>query len=191
MNSKQTLNKVKTLLGLDVKLEERKLENGTRFEADAFEKGKEVFIITDEDERIAVPSGEYLLDDGMMLIVKEDGIIDEVKEAVEEEVEETVEAPVVEEVEAAEEADVQDWEGMEKRIKNLEDAIADLKADKENKVEASEIEVEAEVELSAEETAKPFKHNPEAKAKTETNLFAQNRAMTTKDRVFNKLFNNN
>ena len=109
MNSKQTLNKVKTLLGLDVKLEERKLENGTRFEADAFEKGKEVFIITDEDERIAVPSGEYLLDDGMMLIVIEDGIIDEVKEAVEEEVEETVEAPAVEEVEAAEEADVQDW----------------------------------------------------------------------------------
>ena len=97
----------------------------------------------------------------------------------------------MEEVEAAEEADVQDWEGMEKRIKNLEDAIADLKVDKENKVEASEIEVEAEVELSAEETAKPFKHNPEAKAKTETNLFAQNRAMTTKDRVFNKLFNNN
>jgi hypothetical protein len=191
MNSKQTLNKVKTLLGLEVQLEERKLENGTRFEADAFEKGKEVFIITDEDERIAVPSGEYLLDDGFTLIVKEDGIIDEVKEAVEEEVEETVEAPVVEEVEAAEEADVQDWEGMEKRIKNLEDAIADLKVDKENKVEASEIEVEAEVELSAEETAKPFKHNPEAKAKTETNLFAQNRAMTTKDRVFNKLFNNN
>ena len=189
MNSKQTLNKVKTLLGLDVKLEERKLENGTRFEADAFEKGKEVFIITDEDERIAVPSGEYLLDDGFLLIVKEDGIIDEVKEAVEEEVEETVEAPVVvEEVEAAEEAaDVQDWEGMEKRIKNLEIAISDLKADKENKVEASEIEVD----LSTEETAKPFKHNPEAKAKTETNLFAQNRAMTTKDRVFNKLFNNN
>jgi hypothetical protein len=191
MNSKQTLNKVKTLLGLEVQLEERKLENGTRFEADAFEKGKEVFIITDEDERIAVPAGSYLLDDGFTLIVKEDGIIDEVKEAVEEEVEETVEAPVVEEVEAAEEADVQDWEGMEKRIKNLEDAIADLKVDKENKVEASEIEVEAEVELSAEETAKPFKHNPEAKAKTETNLFAQNRPQTTKDRVFNKLFNNN
>ena len=189
MNSKQTLNKVKTLLGLEVQLEERKLENGTRFEADAFEKGKEVFIITDEDERIAVPSGEYLLDDGFTLIVKEDGIIDEVKEAVEEEVEETVEAPVVEEVEAAEEDDI--MRDMMGRIQNLEDAIADLKADKENKVEASEIEVEAEVELSAEETAKPFKHNPESKAKTETNLFAQNRAQTTKDRVFNKLFNNN
>ena len=173
MNSKETLNKVKTLLGLDVKLEERKLENGTRFEADAFEKGKEVFIITDEDERIAVPSGEYLLDDGMMLIVKEDGLIDEVKEAVEEE------------VQAAEEADVQDWEGMEKRIKNLEDAIADLKADKESKVEASEIEVNDEVELSA------IKHNPESKNEVEPVNYAQNRPMNTQDRVFARLFNNN
>ena len=47
MNSKETLNKVKTLLGLEVQLEERKLENGTRFEADSFEAGKEIFIITD------------------------------------------------------------------------------------------------------------------------------------------------
>ena len=186
MNSKETLNKVKTLLGLEVQLEERKLENGTRFEADAFEKGKEVFIVTDEDERIAVPAGSYLLDDGFMLIVKEDGIIDEVKESVEEEVEETVEAPVVEEVEAAEEADVQDWEGMEKRIKNLEDAIADLKADKENKVEASE----TEVELSA-KTPKAFKHNPESKSEVKPNNYALNRPLNTQDRVFAKLFNNN
>ena len=30
-----------------------------------------------------------------------------------------------------EEADIADWKGMEKRIQNLEDAIADLKKDKE------------------------------------------------------------
>tara|TARA_R110000868_G_scaffold55990_2_gene173746 strand:+ start:375 stop:926 length:552 start_codon:yes stop_codon:yes gene_type:complete len=183
MNSKETLNKVKTLLGLEVQLEERKLENGTRFEADAFEKGKEVFIVTDEDERIAVPAGEYLLDDGFMLIVKEDGIIDEVKEAKEEEVEETVEAPVVEEVEAAIEDEMLD---MMSRIKNLEDAIADLKADKENKVEASE----TEVELSA-KTPKAFKHNPESKSEVKLNSYAQNKPMNTQDRVFAKLFNNN
>lgn len=187
MNSKETLNKVKTLLGLEVQLEERKLENGTRFEADSFEKGKEVFIITDEDERIAVPKGEYLLDDGMMLIVEEDGIISEVKEAVEEEVEEVVEAPVVEEVEAAEEADVQDWEGMEKRIKNLEDAIADLKSRFSEKDEYSS--EETEVELSAEVSAKPLVHNPESKGEMQMNLYAQNRPMSTQDRVFAKLFN--
>jgi hypothetical protein len=181
MNSKETLNKVKTLLGLEVQLEERKLENGTRFEADSFEKGKEVFIVTDEDERIAVPKGEYLLDDGMMLIVEEDGIISEIKEAVEEEVEEVVEAPVVEEVEAAEEADVQDWEGMEKRIKNLEDAIADLKSRFSEKDEYSS----EDVELSAQ----PLVHNPEAKGEMQMNLYAQNRNLSTQDRVFAKLFN--
>ena len=185
MKSTDKLNKVRALLGLEVQLEERMLENGTRFEADAFEAGREVFIVTDEDERIAVPAGEYLLDDGMMLIVEEDGIIAEMKESVEEEVEEVVEAPVVEEVQAAEEADVQDWEGMEKRIKNLEDAIADLKADKENKVEASEIEVNDHVELSA------IKHNPESKNEVEHVNYAQNRPMNTQDRVFARLFNNN
>ena len=185
MKSTDKLNKVRALLGLEVKLEERKLENGTRFEADSFEAGKEVFIVTDEEERIAVPAGSYLLDDGMMLVVEEDGIIAEMKESVEEEVSETVEAPVVEEVDMAEVADVQDWEGMEKRIKNLEDAIADLKADKENKVEASEIEVNDHVELSA------IKHNPESKNEVEHVNYAQNRPMSTQDRVFARLFNNN
>ena len=181
MNSKETLNKVKTLLGLEVQLEERKLENGTRFEADSFEAGKEIFIVTDEDERIAVPQGEYLLDDGFIVVVEEDGLIAEIKEAAEEEVEETVEAPVVEEVEAAIEDEMRD---MMDRIQNLEDAIADLKADK---VEAS---VETEVELSAEETAKPLKHNPETKSEVKLNSYAQNKPMTTQDRVFAKLFNN-
>jgi len=184
MNSKETLNKVKTLLGLEVQLEERKLENGTRFEADSFEAGKEIFIITDEDERIAVPKGEYLLDDGFTVVVEEDGIISEVKEAVEEVVEEVVEAPVVEEVEAAEEADVQDWKGMEMRIKNLEDAIADLKSRFSEKDDYSS--EETEVELSA----KPIKHNPESKGEIEMNLYAQNKPMSTQDRVFAKLFKN-
>jgi len=197
MNAKDTLDKVKTLLGIEVQLEERLLENGTRFEADAFESGREVFIISEDDERIAVPAGEYLMEDGMLLVVSEDGIIDEIKEAVEEEVEETVEAPVVEEVEAAEEADVADWKGMEIRIKNLEDAIADLKSRLSEKDEYSSDEVEdsstevenTEVELS--EDVKPLKHNPEAKQKTDLHLYSQNRVKNTQDRVFDRLFNKN
>lgn len=185
MNSKETLNKVKTLLGLEVQLEERKLENGTRFEADSFEAGKEIFIITDEDERIAVPKGEYLLDDGFTVVVEEDGIISEVKEAVEEEVEEVVEAPVVEEVEAAEEEEV-DMSKMEERMKYLEDAMEELKAKYEDKEDLSS----EEVELSTQEIAKPIKHNPESKGELEMNLYAQNKPMSTQDRVFAKLFKN-
>tara|TARA_R110000822_G_scaffold105383_3_gene232991 strand:- start:507 stop:1088 length:582 start_codon:yes stop_codon:yes gene_type:complete len=193
MNSKETLLKVKTLLGLEVQLEERKLENGTRFEADSFEAGKEVFIITDEDQRIAVPVGEYLLDDGMMLIVEEEGIIAGMTESEEEVVSETVEAPVVEEVEAAEVADIEDWRGLELRVKNLEDAISDLKADKENKVEASDDEglKTRTVTEKFSANSKAIKHNPESKSEVKLNNYAQNRPMNTQDRVFAKLFNNN
>ena len=207
MKAESTLNKVKVLLGMEIKLEEMKLENGTRFEADKFEKGSEVFIVSEDDQRIPVPAGDYLTEDGKYVCVVEEGIIDEVKEELKEEEEMEVEDKEIDEVEAKDddkEADVEDWAGMEKRIKNLEDAIADLKSkmgeDKEYMEEDSK--EEAKEELSAEaneevkevelsEDVKPFKHNPEAKNKVEMNLYAQNKPMSTQDRVFNKLFNNN
>ena len=202
MKAESTLNKVKVLLGIEVKLEEMKLENGTRFEADKFEKGSEVFIVSEDDQRIPVPVGEYLTDEGKYLYVVEEGLIDEVKEEKEEE-EMEVEDKEIDEVEAEDdgkEADVEDWAGMEKRIKNLEDAIADLKSkmgeDKEYMEEDSKEELKEELsaevkEVELSEEVKPFKHNPEGKNKVEMNLYAQNKPMSTQDRVFNKLFNNN
>jgi hypothetical protein len=72
-------------------------------------------------------------------------------------------------------------------IEKLRNEIAELKAEK---TELAKEEVaELEVELSSDE-AKPMVHNPEAKSERNLNLYAQKRAMTTKDRVFNKLFNN-
>ena len=50
MKSTQMLNKIKTLLDIQIKLEEMKLENGTRVEAESFEKGKEIFIMTDDEK---------------------------------------------------------------------------------------------------------------------------------------------
>ena len=207
MKAESTLNKVKVLLGIEVKLEEMKLENGTRFEADKFEKGSEVFIVSEDDQRIPVPVGDYLTEDGKYVCVVEEGIIDEVKEELKEEEEMEVEDKEIDEVEAEDdgkEADVEDWAGMEKRIKNLEDAISDLKSkmgeDKEymeeDSKEESKEELSAEVkeevkEVELSEEVKPFKHNPEGKNKVEMNLYAQNKPMSTQDRVFNKLFNNN
>lgn len=207
MKAESTLNKVKVLLGMEIKLEEMKLENGTRFEADKFEKGSEVFIVSEDDQRIPVPVGDYLTEDGKYVCVVEEGIIDEVKEELKEEEEMEVEDKEIDEVEAEDdgkEADVEDWAGMEKRIKNLEDAISDLKSkmgeDKEymeeDSKEESKEELSAEVkeevkEVELSEEVKPFKHNPEGKNKVEMNLYAQNKPMSTQDRVFNKLFNNN
>jgi hypothetical protein len=56
-----------------------KLENGTVVEAESFEKGKEIFIKTD-DEKVAMPVGEYLLEDGRLVVVEEEGIIADVRE---------------------------------------------------------------------------------------------------------------
>ena len=95
MKSTEILNKIKTYLGEEVKeespqealeLAQLKLENGTVLEADAFESGNEIFILT-EDEKVAVPQGEYLMEDGRMLVVEEEGVIVEINAAQEEELE--------------------------------------------------------------------------------------------------------
>lgn len=190
MSSKDTLNKVKTLLGLEVKLEQMKLDNGTVLEAEMFEAGKDVFIVSNE-EKVPLPVGEYVLENEMILLVTEEGIISEIKEAVAED-----EAPVEDEPTepemAAEASPKKVVESISKEmffseIEKLRNEIAELKAEK---TELAKEEVaELEVELSSDE-AKPMVHNPEAKSERNLNLYAQKRAMTTKDRVFNKLFNN-
>jgi len=204
MKSKKMLNDIKALLNIEVKLEDMKLENGTVITTEALEKGNEVFIVTD-DEKVAMPVGEYILEDGKLLIVEEEGIIADVRD-VSDDVPAKEEEDVTEDLE--EEADVADWQGMEKRIQNLEDAIADLKGDKVEKSEDVEeeemasdgkmksrtitekfseevenIEVKEEVELSA----KPIKHNPESGTTKKRVEFGKGRFNTTLDRVLNKL----
>ena len=83
MKSNELLNQVKTLLGMEVKLEQMKLENGTVLEAEKFESGNEIFIVT-EDERVALPIGEYELENGMVVVIEEEGLINEVKSMIEE-----------------------------------------------------------------------------------------------------------
>ena len=198
------LNQIKTLLNIEVKLEEMKLENGTIISAESLEKGKEVFIVTD-DEKVAMPVGEYILEDSRLLVVEEEGIISDVrkvsddvpeKEEAGEEITEDLNEDEYKEDEEKEMADVGDWKGMEKRIQNLEDAIADLKKDK---VESSEVkedlseetteEIKEELKEELSEAAvKPIKHNPEAETlKKNRVVFAKGRFNTTLDRVLNKL----
>lgn len=200
MSAKNQINKIKTLLGLEVSLEQMKLENGTILEAEAFEAGAEIFIVNEED-RIAVPMGEYELEDGKVLIIAEDGIIGEIKDAEEEPAEEPeVEVEVEAEAETSTPKKVVESISKEmffSEIEKLRNEIAELKAAKvevKEEVELSaevteEVKEEVAVELSAEE-AQPLKHNPEgAVEKKQTNLFAQKAPKTTRDLVFSKLFN--
>jgi len=191
MKSNEVLNQIKTVLGIEVdlekkeiKLESLKLENGTVVEAESFEEGNDIFIVT-EDEKVALPVGEYMLEDSRLLVVEEEGKIADVREVSDEVPQEETEDLVEEDL--AEEADVADWQGMEVRIKNLEDAIADLKADK---MEASKVEEEVKEKLSAEPATKPIKHNPEGESRKQIKMhISPNRVMSTKDRVFQKISN--
>jgi hypothetical protein len=205
MKSTEMLNQIKTLLNIEVKLEDMKLENGTVITAESFEEGKEVFIVTD-DEKVAMPVGEYILEDSRLLVVSEEGMIADVREVsdevpakeMEKEGEEITSDLGYDEKEMAEdgEADVADWKGMEKRIQNLEDAIADLKGDKESKMEEVEEEMSIEKPLKSrtikeefsEASAAPIKHNPEGETAKKKVEFAKGRmGATPLDRVLNKL----
>ena len=189
------LNDIKTLLNIEVKLEDMKLENGTVITTEALEKGNEVFIVTD-DEKVAMPVGEYILENGKLLVVEEEGIIADVRDvsddvpAKEEATEEKEKEDMKEEKTYAEESDM--MKDMMDRIQNLEDAIADLKGDKVEKKEeeetedlTEEVKEEVKEELAA---AKPIKHNPEGVSETKNRVeFAKGKFNTTLDRVLNKL----
>jgi hypothetical protein len=162
-----------------VELAQAKLENGTVLEAEAFEAGNEIFIVT-EDEKVAVPVGDYTMEDGKILVVAEEGIIGEIKEAGEEE---------EEEVEAAEEEMAYATKEELAEVKSMIEEIKAMIKDKEEMAEekAKEEEVLKE-ELSA-PAAAPLKHNPETETKKNQVLFSQRRATSTRDRVFQKIAN--
>lgn len=185
MNTKETLNKVRTLLGIEVKFETMELGNGAVLEAEVFEAGAEIFVVADE-ERVAVPVGEYETADGKIIVVAEEGIIAEIKDAEEEAPveEEAVSEEVVEEELATEQATPKkvvksiSEETFFSEIEKLRNEINELKLSK------TEVE-EVKVELSEVEG---ISHNPEAVTeKKELNLYSQKGKSTIQSRIFNQL----
>lgn len=195
MSALETLNSVRSLLGLETKLEQMKLENGTILEADKFEADQPVFIVT-EDEKVALPVGQYEMENGLTLSVEKEGVIASLEEVkAEEEVEET---EVIEEEEEMGYVSRQEFEMALKEIKKM---IDDLRPEEEEAVEEEEVkEEEIEEELSEEKAelkeelskpaSAPIKHNPEASATKKRNFkFAQNRQKTTFDLVLERISN--
>ena len=200
MKSNNVIEKIKDVLNLneDVKLEQQALDNGTVLEADSFEADNEVFIVT-EDERVAVPVGEYQLEDGRILVVAEEGIISEVKEAGEEEVEEVeAEEEEKEEMAYATKEELAEVKEMIEEIKAMLEPKEDLSSEdlgnliteELSKHELSEVPQEVQEELN-EPAAEPILANPEADSTNKPSFkFAQNRKPSTLDRVLNKIINN-
>lgn len=198
MKATEMLNKIKTFLGEetvdivnDVEAQEKvelataKLENGTVLEAEAFEAGNEIFIVT-EDDKVALPVGDYTLEDGKTLVVAEEGIIAEIKD-LDEEAEEEVEA---------EDLGYVTKEELAEAVSEIKAMIEDMKKEEmsEEVVEEAEVELSEELpkevkEELSEPAAEPIAHNPEQKNNNIGVKFAQNRKQTTLDKVMSKINN--
>jgi uncharacterized protein YuzE len=170
-------------------------------EAEAFEIGNAVFIVTEEGN-IPVPTGEYTLEEGVKIKVDEQGVIVEVETEGAEEV-----AEVVEEVEAKDEPMKEETGMMESAPKKVVKSKTEMEESYFSKIETrlSAIEKSNEdlkavnVQLSAEneelkkqlaETPAPHtKFNPDAEAQRDVKFkIGARREETIQDRVFNQLF---
>ena len=193
------LNKVKEVLGVElseapveVKLAQAELENGAIIESENFEAGAEVFIVT-EDEKVALPVGEYKLIDGETLVVEEEGIIASIGAVEEAPEEEEVEAEK-EEMNYATKEELQEVKEMVEEIKSMLEPKEEEMAEEpvgENSVKSEETTTKT-VYAEKEELSEPVQkvtHNPEKENKPNLNLYSQKRGNTTLDRVLNKISN--
>jgi len=96
-NSKNVLNSIRTILGMEAEIEllaEAVLEDGTKIATDSeeFSEGAMAYVISENEEKMPLPTGSYATQDGVKMDV-EDGEIkaiskEEVVEKAEEEEEE-------------------------------------------------------------------------------------------------------
>jgi len=162
-------NQILVALGLDkgedvTMAYQAKSEDGTIFvsTAEELEAGVDISVLTEDGTTILLPVGTYKTDTGVSFRVEEEGIVAEV-------IESETEEEVVEEEMTEDLAVVEDWEGMEKRIQNLEDAVASLKKDKDGG--------DDEVEEMAEEVVAPST-NPKSIKTTEVVEFSAEDELT-------------
>lgn len=196
------INQIKQLLGMEVKLETMKLSDGiTTIEADSFEPEMAVVIVTEDEQKIPLPVGEYELEDGRILVVAVEGVIAEIKEVeVEEEVEETPEAEMPEaEVEVETSSEVK---APKKTVESIikETFFSEIEAlKKENEELKAKLEMFSKVDPTTEATieeatekveleeVKPISYNPEKTNPTEFFKLASKKPRTTMDSILEKL----
>jgi hypothetical protein len=197
---KNVINQIKELLGMEVKLATMKLSDGvTILEAEIFEAGAEVFVVA-EDQKIALPVGEYELEDGKILVVSEEGIIAEIKE-MEAEEEMPMEEP---EAEVPVEAEAEAPRDIKKTVESIvkETFFSEMEALKlENEELKAKLEMFSKVEPTAEVATKeaatetkieleevtPIVFNPENVNKVEAFKIAPKRPRSTMDSILEKL----
>ena len=168
-----------------VEMATMKLANGIVVEAESFEAGQNVFLIGEDDEKVAAPVGEHELEDGKILVIEEEGVIKEIKDATEEVVEEE---PVAEEEStemAEEEMAYVSKEEFTAAIDEIKEMIAAMMPKEEQSAEVEEV-VEEKVEMSEVPAAKKVTAAPVEK-KPQVQNFSKSGRGTTLARIYSKL----
>lgn len=184
----QIIKQLRIALGMEVKLEQMKLADGvTVIEADAFEPNMEVFVVTEDEQKIAVPVGEYELEDGRILVVVEEGIISEIKEVATEE-----EAPVEEEVEAT--ATATATETAPKKTIEIQSTSKETYFEENEALKLEIVELKAQIELNevveiVEDEIKPITFNPENETEITTFKYGNKGNNSQLNKIFTKINN--
>lgn len=169
-----------------VEMATMKLANGIVVEAESFEAGQNVFLIGEDDEKVAAPVGEHELEDGKILVIEEEGVIKEIKDAAEEVTE--TEEPVAEEEStemAEEEMAYVSKEEFTAAIDEIKEMIAAMMPKEEQSAEVEEV-VEEKVEMSEVPAAKKVAAAPVEK-KPQVQNFSKSGRGTTLARIYSKL----
>jgi len=176
-----------------VEMATMKLAGGVVVEAESFEAGESVFLLGEDDEKVAAPVGEHELEDGKILVIEEEGIIAEIREAGE--TEEVVEEEATEEVMEEQEMAYVSKEEFTAAIDEIKEMIAGMMPKEEQSADEVSEEVEmsteeevTEVEMSADEApaAKKVAAAPVEK-KPDMVKFSNKAGATTLSRVMSKL----
>jgi len=171
-----------------VEMATMKLANGIVVEAESFEAGQNVFLIGEDDEKVAAPVGEHELEDGKILVIEEEGVIKEIKDAAEEVTEEVTEEPVAEEEStemAEEEMAYVSKEEFTAAIDEIKEMIAAMMPKEEQSAEVEEV-VEEKIEMSEVPAAKKVTAAPVEK-KPQVQNFSKSGRGTTLARIYSKL----
>lgn len=149
-------------------LAQAELKEGTTIEADSFEEGQAVFIITEDGEKIPMPEGTYELEDGRKVEVNDSSMIvaigsgeekaEEVEQEAKEEMEDEAKEEMSEEGEAPKEEELKEDEkeeelgDMDKLREELRQYVREVVMEAmQEKEEMSSEEGEAKVEEAAPE----------------------------------------
>lgn len=170
-----------------VEMATMQLANGVTIEAESFEAGQNVFLVGEDEEKVAAPVGEHELEDGRVLVIEEEGVIAEIREAAAEEEAPEVEVEVEQAAEEEEEMSYVTKEEFESAVSEIKEMIANMMP-QEEEMSATEEVVEEQVEMSVDEApaAKKVAAAPVEK-KVEMNRYAKKAPQDTLSRVLSKL----